>query len=173
MTGTMKGISRRTFNATIGASLLVSIFPVSGFSFPNNNDTADGLLHYQSNGQISIYSGVGHSSLYSVDNPLPLVKKKLKVSEDKCRFMIGENPAHLPALLTQHLTHLSFSSLITNEKAVNVLSQKIEQLGGNVDQILKHKRLVIIEDKVSEKTRYIANHIKGNGIIVAVKEVTL
>lgn len=173
MTVTVKSISRRAFNTTLGASLLGSMIPLSAFSFPVSKDAADGLLHYNSYGQLYIYSGVGHCSHYSAENPLSLFKDKLNVSEDQCRFMIGDNPGHLPALLSQHLNHLSFSSLKTNEYAVDLLLKEIDKIGGSLEHFLKNDRHSVIESGVTDKTRQIAHNIKENGIIVAVKEVNL
>mgnify|MGYP001579951947 CR=1 FL=1 len=166
-----KGISRRAFNATIGATLVSQILPLKSFSSCSINASKDGLLHYSDQGHLNIYSGVGHTSFYSSENPLSLFKRKLKVSEDQCRFMIGRNPSQLPALLSGHINHLSFSTLATNEKAIEVLEEEIAKFGVNLDDILARKKIEIFEDGISSKTHYIANQIKGNGIIVAVKEV--
>jgi hypothetical protein len=166
-----RGITRRAFNATIGATLVSQMLPLKNFSSCSINASKDGLLHYTDQGQLEIYSGVGHSSLYSSENPVSLFKRKLKISEDQCRFMIGRNPPQLPALLAGHINHLSFSTLATNEKAIEVLEEEVTKFGANLDDILARKRIEIFEDGISLKTCYMTNQIKGNGVIVAVKEV--
>lgn len=166
-----RGISRRTFNLAISASLIGQILPFKSFSLSNEHVSKDGLLHLTDEGKLNIYSGVGHTSIYSKENPLFLIKKKLNISEDQCRFMFGSNPEQLPALLSQHINHLSFTSKATNEKAIDVLKTSISEIGKDADQILLKNRILILDDQISLKTKKMVNQIKGNGIIVAVKEV--
>lgn len=166
-----RGISRRTFNLTISASLIGQMLPFKCFSLSHDNITKDGLLHFTGEGQLNIYSGVGHTSIYSKENSLFLFKKKLNLSIDQLKFMVGNNPEQLPALLSQHTNHLSFTSKATNEKAIDVLKTSISEIGEGADQILLKNRILIFEEKISLKTKEMANQIKGNGIIVAVKEV--
>lgn len=166
-----KGISRRTFNLTFSASLIGLSLPHKSFSLSPDNMTKDGLVHFTDKGYVNIYSGVGHSSIYSEENPIYIIYKKLELSTDKCRLMYGNNPAQLPALLSQHINHLSFTSKATNEKAVDVLKKYLSEIKGDSSLILSTNRIMLLDDNISKETKRIADQIKGNGIIVAVKEV--
>lgn len=166
-----KGISRRTFNLAFSASLIGQLLPLNGFSWSLNNLSKDGLLHYSEKGCLDIYSGVGQTSIYSEENPISLFSKKLGISEDQCRLMYGSNPEQLPALLSQHTNHLSFTSKVTNEKAIDVLKHNLDNIGGDMNLRILKNRIMLLDDNISFKTREMANQIKGNGIIVAVKEV--
>lgn len=172
MSFSSRGISRRTFNFAFSASLVCFLQPFKSFSKSHNIFSKDGLLHYTGEGKLNIYSGVGHTSIYSKENPISLFKKKLNISEDQCRLMIGDNPEQLPALLSQHTNELSFTSKATNEKAADLIQKKLIEFEGGGVQILSKNRIMILDDKISSNTRRMVDQIKGNGIIVAVKEVT-
>lgn len=139
---------------------------VTSWHHPNfaKSSKADGLLHMDLKGKIHIYSGVGHVGYHGTDNVLNIVSEVFKCNIDDLIVHLGNNPSQLPALLSQHSNHMSFSSAKTIKKAALILKEKSSK---GIELRETH-----LENGISKETRIMAMGIKLPGITIAVKEVT-
>lgn len=194
------GMSRRTFTkgAVVTTALLSSfmIAPAAVTAPRRPKTTADALLHLNPQGIIDIHSGGGHASPYGDRRALSIVSEVLGCSEDLCHIKQGNNPAHLPALLGQFSTHLSFTNETTNRKAAELLVTTLQQraaaiLGGkardyqmangfvfNHSQSISFKdlargtRQVLQQGLVCAPTLDLIKNTQPQGICVAVGQIS-
>ena len=153
-------ITRRGFTVAMGAFGLSIGAKLPVFA-EKKRDSADALLHLRGDGKIVVYSGVGHIGPYSEENSSRSLMAKMAQNEDVI-FALSGNPAQLPAMLGQHLHHMSFTSIKTNDKAVELL------LGAR--KTVSNEVRYIIEDGIAQKTRTMIKSLSPEGIIVAVRQ---
>lgn len=150
-------ITRRGFNISLMTTVIASAIPVKATTLQNK---ADGLLQIDKDGCLKIYSGVGCSSPYSDEDSVATVLEVLNNNFKSHRVMVGQNPDQLPCILAQHQNHLSFTNKNTNQAAAKLLKSLTGSTGPSF----------YVEDGVSDETREMANSLKGDGVVVAVRE---
>ncbi len=142
--------------------LMTGSFP--SFAHVVNSVNADGLIQIKSDQRIYLYSGAGHFNPYAEQNLLRGLIDILGCDEDQLVIELLKSPTHLPVVLGQNLTHLSFSVMKTNLRAAEVLRKELSLLNP-ISREVKY----IIEPGVSRKTVQIAESLDQEGIIVAVR----
>ncbi|MBL4603678.1 MAG: hypothetical protein JKY84_13105 [Emcibacteraceae bacterium] len=156
-------ITRRGFTVAMGAFGLSIGLKVPAFGATKNQDSADALLHLRADGKIIVYSGAGHIGPYAGKNMSTSLMAKITQNEDVTFALFG-NPAQLPAMLGQHIHHMSFTNVKTNDKALKILL--------NARKTVSNEVRYIIEEGISQKTCDMIKSLSPEGIIVAVRQRT-
>lgn len=188
-------LSRRQFNKALAIISMAGVFSFPLKAFADEEHTADGLFHLNQNGKINIYSGAACLNPYGFDDAKDIIQETLGCLETDIIFNVGNNPKQLPAMLSQHCNHLSFSTKRTNHKTALILkSELISRIGIMVDpddcsfqlrngmikcsgrkyplkNILNVTNNVVEVGAVSKSTIEIAQSIKEDGLTIMVGEV--